>query len=142
MKTTAARTILMKSSLRTTRITTILSLETRGIEIFSKIKYNNHLISTSTLVAKNYVYSISTICNDNFISKVINNSSTDYYTQSEFVHKSAISNLALVKGLPNDLITIKKGSDQVPHFINDRKSMDIDLTLTHHGMFGAYAFSL
>ncbi len=118
----------------------IASLDCSGKEMSAVVRFGNSEITATCAVEAEYIYATSFIAPNNFISRILTNSSTDYYTQSSLVYTAAIEQLSQLKNFDISQLSIKKDSNQVPGFYLDNNLLEVDLSITHHGHFSAYIF--
>jgi len=92
-------------------------------------------------VRNSYLHSYVRRENQSVTKEMLTFDSTDYQVQSRLVKKKAIQRLAKQLGLMLEQVTIAKDSQEVPFFHYQEERLDIDLTISHHGRFGAYLFT-
>ncbi len=119
----------------------VTSLKRNTNDFIAEIVFKNRVVRTTTSIQKQFLHTVTQPENDlRTRSTYFECPGDDYERQSGEVRNQAIGALADSLDLDPDLISIKKNEDQVPQFyVNGVYLSSVDLSLSHHGRYGAYA---
>ena len=121
----------------------VTSLKQHANDFVAEICFKNRAVNATSTLHKHYLYSVTQPENDlRLLSLTFECPSLAYIHQSGEVRKQAISALADAMNIPADALSIRKTEDEVPQFFkNDELLETVDLSLSHHGKYGAYAIT-
>ncbi|MFO7444773.1 MAG: 4'-phosphopantetheinyl transferase superfamily protein [Ignavibacteriaceae bacterium] len=68
-------------------------------------------------------------------------SNRHYETHHKEIYRSAVKKTSRLKGIPLEQLTIKKNALGVPELLFNKKKMDLSISISHHGHYGAYIIS-
>lgn len=106
-----------------------------------QVFYKNQSIATATTTDKNFIQ--TTACsNPQWISKLFQFSSLDYPTQHSESLLQAIKAYATYKNVVDKSVAVIKNSTGIPQFYMNGHLQPEQLSLTHHGYYGAFAISV
>lgn len=119
----------------------VTSLKRNTNDFIAKIEFKNRVVRTTTSIQNKFLHTVTQPENDlKTRSAYFECPGDDYKQQSAEVRNQAIGSLSESLNLDMDLVSIKKNEDQVPQFyVNGAYLSSVDLSLSHHGRYGAYA---
>lgn len=119
----------------------VTSLKQNTNDFIGEIVFNNRVVRTTTSIQNKFLHTVTLPENDfTTRSAYFECPGDDYEHQSGEVRNQAIGALADSLNLDSGLISIEKNEDQVPQFyLNEAYLSFVDLSLSHHGRYGAYA---
>ncbi|TXE08312.1 4-phosphopantetheinyl transferase family protein [Gelidibacter salicanalis] len=106
-----------------------------------KIIYKNQSIATSTIINQNFVQTTAS-SNPQWVSKIFQFSSLDYPTQHSESVQQAIKAYAAYKKVVDTSVAVIKNRTGIPQFYIYGQLQTEQLSLTHHGLYGAFAISV
>jgi len=104
----------------------------------SCVRYKEFQVFVQTLANRNYVYS-QTLTKHPIESKIIRFSTLSYKKQSKLLRQAIAQEVAKKTGAAVEAIAIRKDPLGIPKLYVAGQSKAIQLSLTHHGSFGAYS---
>ena len=105
------------------------------------VVFENKLIPTVTLITKKFIHT-TTCLQPRYISEVFQLLNKESKTQHKQTYEQAIKAYAQLKNLSQDTVKIVKNAIGVPQFYSQGQVLDSQLSLTHHGHFGALAIAV
>ena len=119
----------------------VTSLKQNTNDFIAEIAFEDRIVRTTTSIQKKFLHTVTQPENDlKTRSAYFECPGEDYEHQSGEVRDQAIVALAHSLNLDTSLISIKKNEDQVPQFyVKEAYFSSVDLSLSHHGRYGAYA---
>jgi len=103
--------------------------------------YKNQSIATSTTTDKSFIQT-TTCLNPQWISKLFQFSNLDYPTQHSESVQQAIKAYSTYKNVLDTSVAVIKNSRGIPQLYMNGHLQPEQLSLTHHGLYGACAFSV
>lgn len=105
------------------------------------VKFKNEIYTTITKTDHKYIETTAFL-QQQYLSKTFQLSNSDYYTQhTETLHHIKLA-YAKYKNADYNAINIQKDIYGVPQvFVNNKRQPEL-ISLTHHGLFGAFAISV
>ena len=121
----------------------VTSLKQTTNDFIAEITFRDRLVRTITSIQKQFLHTVTKPENDlKTRSDHFECPGDDYEHQSGEVRAQAVASLAAYLGQDRESIAIKKNDDQVPQFyVKGELLSSVDLSLSHHGRYGAYAMS-
>ncbi|WP_445736342.1 4'-phosphopantetheinyl transferase family protein [Mariniflexile sp.] len=102
---------------------------------------NETYAATSTL-SKNYIYTVATLNHlEDYKSGVFKVENTSYLTQSESLKNRFLETISKNMGFNFKDLNIKKDVVGVPQVFHNNSKLPIQMSLTHCGNYGGYAYS-
>ena len=103
---------------------------------FGKVCYKDFSCVVKTHIQPEYIVSEARLTSEDFISTVIK---IDEFSDNTIIQNKLIKEVASAYSLSKNAIKIRKDGHNIPtiHYKND----EIFISLSHHGNFGAYAFT-
>lgn len=119
----------------------VTSLKQNTNDFTAETVFKNRVVRTTTSIRKTFLHTVTQPENDlKTRLECFECSGDDYEKQSGSVRNKAIAALAESLDIEVSNISIKKNEDQVPQFFkNEVYLSSVDLSLSHHGRYGAYA---
>ncbi len=109
-------------------------------EINGTVSIDHQTYDTTTNQTAEYIYTYTVKDNrSEVIHKIININSSEQ--QSELCYNRLINEVSIQLGLNPDKLTIRKSSNGIPSLYFQENKLDIDISITHHGSFGAYSIA-
>ncbi len=109
-------------------------------EINGTVSIDHQTYDTTTNQTAEYIYTYAVKDNrSEIIHKIININSSEQ--QSELCYNRLINEVSIQLGLNPDKLTIRKSSNGIPSLYFQENKLDIDISITHHGSFGAYSIA-
>lgn len=99
------------------------------LHIYTRSKYHPKFIYTSALSTYNGAA----------MDHVFHLSKTDTYFQSKFTQQQLLNYISRAFNLPIHRLNIIKTDKNVPEVLYDGQKLDLSVSLTHHGHYGAYS---
>ncbi len=113
----------------------------RNEDVSSRVTSMEHSLFVVSRIEPLYIHSYVEVPDRHVSMEVLSLGEADYPNQSMAVKQKAILQLSEQLNIDSQRITIAKDSQEIPLFHCDEQPMNVDLTLSHHGNFGAYAFA-
>lgn len=119
----------------------VTSLKQVTNDFIAEIVFKNRVVRTITSIQKQFLHTVTQPENDlKTRTAYFESPDSDYEYQSREVRIQAIHAISQSLGSDPRFITIQKNEDQVPQFyVNGVFLSSVDLSLSHHGRYGAYA---
>ena len=109
-----------------------------------KVDINNISYYTTTIFAKNYIYSIARQAEPlmtSFINCCFTIPQPGHIKQQEFIHEKMITRYALVTGRTKKDMSIIKNKNGIPSLYCSNDNVRIPASITHHGRFAAFTIN-
>ncbi|NNL83414.1 MAG: 4-phosphopantetheinyl transferase family protein [Winogradskyella sp.] len=108
----------------------------------AEVTFKSFKCLVKTEITKDFIYSEAFWKKTNHLSSTFMLSSTDYAVQSRETRNKLIDNMSLQLGVESSSLSIKKSSNGIPSMYYYDLPLNSSISLTHHGRFGAYSYSL
>ncbi len=109
-------------------------------DINGTVSIDHQTYSTTTNQTAEYIYTYAIVKNQSeLINKIINIKPRDIYTQSQMCYKALINDVMHHTGIEDNQIQIKKTPNGIPSLFHHDRRLDMDISISHHGSFGAYS---
>ena len=95
-----------------------------------------------TEITEDFIYSEAFWKKTSYLSSTFMLTSTDYAVQSRETRNKLIDNMSLKIGVESSSLSIKKSINGIPSMYYNDQRLNSSISLTHHGRFGAYSYSL
>ena len=95
-----------------------------------------------TDITEDFIFSEAFWKKTNQLSSTFMLSSTDYAVQSRETRNKLIKSMSLQTGVESSSLSIKKSSNGIPSMYYNDLPLNRSISLTHHGSYGAYSYSL
>ncbi len=135
-----------------------LSVQSRGLRIFApkkiacfvneltetsvegSVSYNGEYYKTQSIITSQYIASVALASNaiPDYIHLVMPFEDTVYQTHQRVIRAKIIQQCATLFSIPEQAIYIHKNSAGTP-LLTVNNSLEIPLTISHHGHYGAFA---
>ncbi|MBJ7879524.1 4'-phosphopantetheinyl transferase family protein [Gelidibacter salicanalis] len=109
--------------------------------IQGRVFYKNVSVSTFTKTHQKFIQTTAFL-KSQWTSKIFQFSSADYNAQHSESVRHASKAYAAYKNVPNKSVTIIKNPTGIPQFYINGEVQKEQLSLTHHGHYGACAFNV
>jgi len=104
------------------------------------VRIDDQVFTTTSLIEDGYVFSTASSNTSQTIqSQVIELQSLDYESQSLDTKSAALMQLTKRYSLNREAMEIRKSPSGVPEAFHQGLKIPIDLSLSHHGRFGAFS---
>lgn len=103
--------------------------------------YKNGSVSTVTKTQQKYIQTTAFL-KPHWTAKVYEFSSSDSHTQHTESVRHISKAYAAYKNVPNRSVAIIKNYRGIPHFYINGRMQEEQLSITHHGHYGAYVISV
>lgn len=105
-----------------------------------QVKIDNITLKTRTLFNADYIFSTATIEQADIESRIFELPENDNQKQSDFMRKQLIKDFAKINNLNCGDLEIRKIESGIPLIYCKNEILDVSISITHHGKFGAYSF--
>ncbi len=119
----------------------VVSLSFKDRKWVASMVQNDTCIYSVTEVTPHTIYTVTSTENSSSIDSAVRELNGNE-SPANYVRKLAILAFSLKAVMKESDLTILKSEDQIPYFYANTDLPDADLTLSHHGKYVAYAFSL
>lgn len=106
----------------------------------SEVLIDSMRVKTETLMNEDYIFSTATINNAEVKTGVFRLAERDNKWQSDLVREELKKGFSEYNGLDYSDLLVKKSGTGVPQLYYKGIDLNVSVTLTHHGEFGAYSF--
>lgn len=106
-----------------------------------EVKIGTMTLHTTTKINSAYIFTTATVNATPIKSEVFELTAVDQKHQSRFMHNQITTDFAKHHGLLASALTLKKTTAGVPLFSYKNKPLQAALSLSHHGLYGAYSFA-
>ena len=106
-----------------------------------KVNYKTFECFTETKITKHYILSEASLNTTDMSSKSMKFKSTSSKCQSEAVKALLLSDIAKEFNLVKEDLNLVKSEFGIPSVYHKFKTLDLGVSLTHHGKYGAFGFS-
>ena len=119
----------------------VTSLKQNTNDFIAEISFQDRVVSAITTLQKEFLHTVTQPTNDfTVLFETFECLSAEYAQQSAIVRERSLHALAEAQQIALSSLEIRKNEDQVPQFFVHDQLMDtVDLSLSHHGRYGAYA---
>lgn len=107
-----------------------------------KVKYKDFQCHINTKITETYILSEASLWPRKMVSKTIKLISKDYKNQSKTTRAALISSVSNQCNLVKPKLNILKSKFGIPSIYYNSKKLNIGISISHHGHYGAYAASL
>ena len=104
-----------------------------------QVKIDNTILNTNTSINSNYIFSIATIGNYGIDTRIFQLTEYNSKYQSNFMHQQVLNDFAKSNSINCDELLIQKTKTGVPTLYLKNKLLNVSLSITHHGKYGAYS---
>lgn len=119
----------------------VIEIERMKDSLAGYVNYSGMKVKTYSILNDRYVHSLALKMDiDQISTAVCELPGTTYQIQSDVVKKTILTHFASAIARPGHALSIKKDGQEIPFFDDSGERLPFDLTLSHHGSFGAYAF--
>lgn len=105
-----------------------------------RVEFENSFISTVTSSHQSFIHTTAFVDN-HWTSEVFKLKSSEAKTQHKEAYQRAIKAFSNLKGVSENMIEIYKNQNGAPEFYSCGNLYTEQLSLTHHGNFGAFAIA-
>lgn len=102
-------------------------------------KIGSRTLSTITSINANYLFSTAVVGASAIYSHIIELSGVTRKKKSRFLYEQLLSDFARRHALYRKDLRLKKASTGVPRLHYKSTALDIPISITHHGEYGAYS---
>jgi phosphopantetheinyl transferase (holo-ACP synthase) len=106
-----------------------------------KVNYQEFQCYLTTKITSQYIVSEARLTNTDFISEVLEIEFNSITSQSAILKTQLVSKLADRMELLKQDLNIVKSEFGIPSLYHKSERLDLGISLTHHGNYGAYGFS-
>ncbi|MCK0123286.1 4'-phosphopantetheinyl transferase superfamily protein [Gelidibacter sp. F2691] len=106
-----------------------------------QVFYKNQSIATATTTDQSFIQTTACLT-PQWISKLFQSSSLDYPTQHSESIQQAIKAYSTYKNVLDTAVSVIKNSRGIPQLYMNGHLQEEELSLTHHGHYGAFAISV
>lgn len=96
-------------------------------------------IQTKTSINPDYIFTSASMSGLDFENQIFQLTARDHAFQSKFMKKKVLNAFAESKGLDADTLEIHKTHSGVPKLHYRNEAINCSLSITHHGLYGAYS---
>lgn len=104
-----------------------------------RVKIDSTAFKTSTSINSNYIFSSAVTCDSGINTSIFQLPVNNNKQQSKFMQNQVIKDFAKNNALDCEDLHLLKTKAGVPTLEYKKKSLNISLSITHHGKYGAYS---
>ena len=105
------------------------------------VRVNAKEYKTNSDLTENFIHTVATFNGNNFLEtkcfKIIND---NYQTQHKETYNKLRAQVSKVRKVSKNILKIKKNKMGIPKIYKKEVVLDISISLSHHGNYGAFAF--
>lgn len=105
-----------------------------------KVNYKTFQCFINTKITQTYILSEASLTETKMASKSVKLNSQDYNSQSKITKYALISSVSNQMNVLESKLEILKSRLGIPYIYYNSKKLNIGISLSHHGYFGAYGF--
>lgn len=106
-----------------------------------KVRIEDLLIHTNTQIHSHYIFTSASMKREDGVQSVVFYlTKTDHRFQREMTHQKALQNLSRSHHLELGKLEIRKTDQNIPVLFYKGEHLNIPVSLTHHGHFGAFSW--
>ncbi len=106
-----------------------------------EVRYKDFICYVKTNVTSQYIISESRLVTSNMISECIEMKTISSENQSDTIKAQLLSAIAKQFNIVKEDLTILKSEFGIPSVYQNSKKLNIGISISHHGSYGAYAIS-
>lgn len=103
------------------------------------VRINQATYCTSTSINRDYISTVATLDNTAATTSIFQLPDKNAKLQSSFMHQQVLNDFATMQDLNIQDLKIKKRDSGAPIIIHHKKPLNIALSISHHGNYGAYS---
>jgi phosphopantetheinyl transferase (holo-ACP synthase) len=116
------------------------SFESAGLNSRCEVRYGAFCMLVQSIVKPDYLFT-QTISNKHIYSGVVTFNSSHYSEQSNVLRSAIFTKIAEINGEAPGALCIRKTAFGIPKLYAADQQLPFELSLSHHGKFGAYSLS-
>lgn len=106
-----------------------------------KVKYKKFDCFVTTNITRHYIHSEAYIKDSNRLSACIELRDDSYDTQNQSVKEALLTKISRKRNLIKSELRIEKSDLDIPSVYHNSKKLDLCISMSHHGHYGAYMIS-
>ena len=107
------------------------------------VTFNNISYQTTTISAKNYIYSIACLkgfTNIELLNSCFSLPQMEHLKQQQFIYQKIVARYNIATGVKKENIEVVKDKNDIP-FLQCSNHIQVPVSITHHGYFAAFTIN-
>lgn len=102
------------------------------------VRINNYEYLTKSEETEDYIHTVATLNEEGCVTTNCFETGTTYEIQHNLTYNKLLEQVSYIKTIPQDTLKIKKDSIGIPKVYSKNESLNLTISMSHHGNYGAF----